>query len=59
MTQKTELLVELIFKKLKSYKPKEILLEKEKLRKFIVYLLKKKKLNIFRNIIKTVKTIVV
>ena len=42
MTQKTELLVELIFKKLKSYKPKEILLEKEKLRKFIVYLLKKK-----------------
>ena len=40
MSQKTEYLVDLIFKKLKSYKAKEIFLEKENLRKFIVSLLK-------------------
>ena len=40
MTQKTEYLIDLIFKKLKNYKSKEIFLEKEKLMKFISSLLK-------------------
>ncbi len=40
MTQKEEYLIELIFKKLKRYKPKEIFLEKEKFEKFIFSLLK-------------------
>jgi len=40
MNSKSEYLVDLIFKKLKSYKAKEIFLEKENLRKFIVSLLK-------------------
>ena len=35
MTAKVEYLVDLIFKKLKKYKTKEISLEKENLKKFI------------------------
>ena len=40
-TQKIEYLVNLIFKKLKDYKAKEIFLEKENLKKFILSLYKK------------------
>ena len=35
MTQKSENLVDLIFKKLKNYKGREIMLEKKFLKKFI------------------------
>ena len=40
MIPKSEFLVDLIFKKLKNYKNKEIYLEKEDLNKFIFSLLK-------------------
>ena len=40
MSYKTESLVDLIFKKFKNYKAKEIFLEKETLKKFIYSLLK-------------------
>ena len=40
MTPKIENLVELIFKKLKTYKNKKIFLERENLDKFILSLLK-------------------
>ena len=40
MTQKSEDLVNLIFKKLKTYKNKKIFLEKENFNKFIVSLFK-------------------
>ena len=40
MTSKSEYLVELIFKKLKNYKAKQIILEKENLKKFIFSLFK-------------------
>ena len=40
MNQKSDLLVDLIFKKLKTYKNKKIFLEKESLNKFILSLLK-------------------
>ena len=40
MAQKSEYLVDLIFKKLKNYKAKKILLKKESLNKFISLLLK-------------------
>ena len=40
MPSKSENLVDLIFKKLKNYKSKEILLKKESLNKFISLLLK-------------------
>ena len=40
MPSKSEYLVDLIFKKLKNYKSKEIFLEKEKLKKFIFSLFK-------------------
>ena len=40
MTQKSEHLVDLIFKKLITYKNKKIFLEKESLNKFILYLFK-------------------
>ena len=40
MTQKSEHLVDLIFKKLKTYKNKKIFLEKESLNKFILSLFK-------------------
>jgi len=40
MTPKSQQLVDLIFKKLKSYKNKKIILEKENFNKFILSLLK-------------------
>ena len=40
MTPKSEQLVDLIYKKLKTYKYKKIFLEKESLNKFIISLLK-------------------
>ncbi len=40
MNPKSENLVDLIFKKLKTYKNKKIFLEKENLNKFISFLLK-------------------
>ena len=40
MDPKSEYLIDLIFKKLKNYKSKEILLEKETLKKFIFSLFK-------------------
>ena len=40
MTDKSDYLVDLIFRKLKQYKAKEIYLEKENLKKFIFSLLK-------------------
>ena len=40
MSQKSEYLVDLIFKKLKNYKSKEIMLEKRFLKKFIFSLFK-------------------
>jgi hypothetical protein len=40
MTPKSELLVDLIFKKLKNYKNRKIFLEKEILDKFIFSLIK-------------------
>ena len=40
MTPKTDYLVDLIFKKLKNYKNREILLEKKILKKFIFSLLR-------------------
>jgi len=39
MTPKADYIVDLIFKKLKNYKAKEIFLEKENLKKFIFLLL--------------------
>ena len=39
MNPKSEYLIDLIFKKLKNYKAKEIFLEKENLRKFIFSLI--------------------
>ena len=40
MTQKSEYFVDLIFNKLKKYKSKEIILQKENLKKFINSLMK-------------------
>ena len=40
MTTKSELLIDLIFKKLKTYKGKKIFLKKENLNKFILSLFK-------------------
>ena len=40
MTPKSEQLVDLIFKKLKTYKKKKIFLEKESLKKYIFSLFK-------------------
>ena len=40
MDHKSQYLVDLIFKKLKNYKSKEILLEKDNLKEFIISLLK-------------------
>ena len=40
MTPKSEYLIDLIFKKLKNYKTKEIFLEKENLEKFVFSLLR-------------------
>tara|TARA_A100001035_G_scaffold100325_1_gene78570 strand:- start:568 stop:696 length:129 start_codon:yes stop_codon:yes gene_type:complete len=40
MNPKSEYLIDLIFKKLKNYKDKEIILEKENFKKFISLLFK-------------------
>ena len=40
MNPKSEYLIDLIFKKLKNYKAKEIYLEKEKFKQFIALLFK-------------------
>ena len=40
MTSNLEYLIDIIFKKLKNYKTKEIILEKENLKKFIFSLYK-------------------
>ncbi len=40
MTDKSDYLIDLIFRKLKQYKAKEISLEKKDLKKFIISLLK-------------------
>ena len=40
MSQKSEYLIDLIFKKLKNYKAKEIFLEEENFKEFIYSLLK-------------------
>ncbi len=40
MNPKSEYLIDLIFKKLKNYKAKEVILEREKLKKFINSLFK-------------------
>ena len=45
MNPKSEKLVDLIFKKLKNYKGKEIFLEKETLKKFISSLFKESQLS--------------
>ena len=42
MTASSEFLTDLVFKKLKNYKNKEIYLEKDNLKKFINSLLKEK-----------------
>ena len=42
MSPKSEILIDLIFNKLKSYKTREIFIEKEDLKKFIFSLLKEK-----------------
>ncbi len=42
MTQKSEYLIDLIFRKLESYKAKKIFLEKENFKKFIFSLIKEK-----------------
>ena len=42
MTPKSEYLLDLIFKKLKNYKDKEIYLDKQNLRKFIISLINEK-----------------
>ena len=42
MAQKAEYFVDLIFNKLKNYKNKEIFIEKENLKKYILSLLKDK-----------------
>ena len=41
MTRNSKYLIDLIFKKLKSYKKKEIILEKDELKKFIFSLFKR------------------
>tara|TARA_Y100000991_G_C21708986_1_gene237039 strand:- start:294 stop:449 length:156 start_codon:yes stop_codon:yes gene_type:complete len=44
MTPKSEYLLDLIFKKLKNYRAKEIYLDKQKLRKFIILLINGKRI---------------
>ena len=44
MTPKSEYLLDLIFKKLKNYKAKEIYLDKQNLRKFIISLINGKRI---------------
>ena len=55
MTPKSEHLVDLIFKKLKTYKKKKIFLEKESLNKFIHSLFKENWIQEFFNMTAIVK----
>ena len=57
MNPKSEHLVDLIFKKLKTYKKKKIYLEKENLDKFILSLLKENWLKYLLNLTAIVKLI--
>ena len=57
MTLKSEHLVDLIFKKLKTYKNKKIFLEKESLNKFILYLFKENWMQDLFNLTAIVKLI--
>ena len=57
MTQKSEHLVDLIFKKLKTNKKKKIFLEKESLNKFILSLFKEKWMQDLFNLTAIVKEI--
>ena len=57
MTLKSEHLVDLIFKKLKTYKDKKIFLEKENLNKFIISLLKENWMKYLINLTAIVKLI--
>ena len=57
MTSKSEHLVDLIFKKLKTYKKKKIFLEKESLNKFIYSLFKKNWMQEFFNKTAIVKNV--
>ena len=43
MTTKSKNIIDLIFKKLKNYKAKEVILEKESLKKFIFSLMQETK----------------
>ena len=57
MTPKSEHLVDLIFKKLKTYKKKKIFLEKENLDKFIISLFKENWMQNLINLIAILKMI--
>ena len=57
MTPKSEHLVDLIFKKLKTYKNKKIFLEKESLNKFILSLFKENWIQDLFNLTAIVKLI--
>ena len=57
MTPKSENIVDLIFKKLKTYKNKEIFLEKESLNKFILSLFKENWIQDLFNLTAIVKLI--
>ena len=55
MTSKSEHLVDLIFKKLKTYKEKKIFLEKERLNKFILSLFRENWMHYLFNLTAIVK----
>ena len=57
MTPKSEHLIDLIFKKLKTHNKKKIFLEKESLNKFIISLLKENWMQDVFNLIAIVKII--
>ena len=57
MTPKSEHLVDLIFEKLKNYKKKKIILEKESLNKFILSLFKENWIQALFNLTAIVKYI--
>ena len=57
MTPKSEHLVDLIFKKLKTYKNKKIFLDKENLDKFIFSLFKENWMQVLFNLTAIVKLI--
>ena len=57
MTPKSEHLVDLIFKKLKTYKKKKLFLEKESLNKFILSLFKENWIQALNSLTAIVKLI--